>query len=112
MFLIDPNKAEIPLRSISIGCRCVHCLNAPEAVIHAPPDTIIGILKGFLETFLNLEVLKHMTHNLCATWRYNYYLKNNPEKADIRWLFKQKVSNGRGRFDRWGCSFIFNRGIC
>nr|QTH80122.1 Agno [Scorpion polyomavirus 1] len=108
MFLIDPNKTEVHLKTISIGCQCGNCEKDPETVITAPPDTIIDILKGILETFLDWEVLKFMSHCLSSAWKYNYYLRTNPSKADIRWLFKKKVSNGWGCFNSRGCSFVFN----
>ncbi|QTH80132.1 Agno [Scorpion polyomavirus 2] len=91
--LNNPNMSLRHLRTISIGCQCYECRTKVKPTVLAPEQEITAILKAILENILALKGLEFMTHTLCSVWRYNLFLRTQPDKADIRWLFK-KVSNG------------------
>nr|QTH80099.1 Agno [Scorpion polyomavirus 3]QTH80102.1 Agno [Scorpion polyomavirus 3] len=87
-----------PTKSFSIGCRC--CLNPLKApAIVGTAEEILDTVSAILEDVLNFQWEKRpirMSHSLCSAWRYNYFLRINPSKADYRWLLS-KVSKNGGR---------------
>ncbi|QTH80112.1 Agno [Scorpion polyomavirus 3] len=85
-------------KSFAIGCRCCsNPLTAPTLV--GTPEQLLTTVSAILEDVLSFQWEKRpmlMSHSLCSAWKYNYYLRTNPSKADYRWLLS-KVSKNGGR---------------